>query len=144
MEPSLLTRQIEREAARIAAAFGVGEWKLDSPFLGRFRGCVGDVLFTWRINSDEQEFCYMGIEHLLKTPVTQLFFTEGKWLVASIGEVFDELMARGLYRLGFTDQSVLSQLPSLSFHEKLELRLSLPREFWPPSWEEEASRPAGE
>lgn len=43
---------------------------------------------------------------------------------------YDDLMARGLYRLGFKeDGRGLSQLPTLSAHEKLELRLSMPREL---------------
>ncbi len=43
-------------------------------------------------------------------------------------------MARGLYRLGFDEPAILAQLPQLSAHEKLELRLSMPREFWPQRW----------
>lgn len=47
----------------------------------------------------------------------------------------DKLLARGLYRLGFEDEDVLAKLNHpLSSHEKMELRLSLPREFWPKMW----------
>ncbi len=42
-----------------------------------------------------------------------------------------ERMARGLYRLGIDDEDIVTQFNySLSAHEKLELRLSLSREFW--------------
>ncbi len=47
-------------------------------------------------------------------------------------------MARGLYCLGTDDSEALEQFyPAFSFHEKLELRLSLPREFWPQTWLDE-------
>jgi hypothetical protein len=46
----------------------------------------------------------------------------------------DEQGRIGGIPLNFEDESVLSQLPPLTAHEKLELRLSLPREFWPQKW----------
>lgn len=61
-----------------------------------------------------------------------------------------DLMARGLYRLEFEAkekvEDVLSQLPELTAHEKLELRPSFPREFWPQKWldEEEMANRLGE
>lgn len=45
-----------------------------------------------------------------------------------------ERMSRALYCLGFDNETISSQLPHLSAHEKLELRLGLPREFWPQKW----------
>ncbi|RYX82720.1 hypothetical protein EON83_18045 [bacterium] len=47
---------------------------------------------------------------------------------------YDHLIARAFYRLGFEDEIIFSTLPELSTHEKLELRLSMPREFWPQKW----------
>lgn len=52
------------------------------------------------------------------------------------------LMSRGLYCLGFENPAIMSQLSPLSAHEKLELRLSMPREFWPPQWWAEEMRHA--
>jgi hypothetical protein len=47
----------------------------------------------------------------------------------------------GLYRLGLDDENdPRATHCSLSAHEKLELRLSMPREFWPQKWiDEEAA-----
>jgi hypothetical protein len=52
-----------------------------------------------------------------------------------------EILAHGLYRLGLqccgfdlSYNCIINNLPSLGAHEKLELRLSLPREFWPQKW----------
>jgi hypothetical protein len=51
---------------------------------------------------------------------------------------FHEFIARGLYRLGIEDEDILSQLNHpFTAHEKLELRLSMPREFWPQKWLDE-------
>lgn len=54
--------------------------------------------------------------------------------------LFKEHVARTLYRLGIDmeDEDLLAPLNvSLSAHEKAELRLSLPREFWPQTWLQE-------
>lgn len=51
----------------------------------------------------------------------------------------NEPLARGLYCLAFDAEVISANLNySLSAHEKLELRLSMPREFWPQKWLEEA------
>jgi hypothetical protein len=58
--------------------------------------------------------------------------------------LFREHMVRTLYRLGIEmeDEQWLAPLNvSLSHHEKLELRLSMPREFWPKKWLDEANEP---
>ena len=51
-------------------------------------------------------------------------------------------MARGIHRLGIEEEYVWGQLNVIfTAHEKMELRLSMPREFWPQKWmdEEEAT-----
>lgn len=42
---------------------------------------------------------------------------------------------RALYKLGYEGQSIDQALGcSLSNHEKMEIRLGFPREFWPKTW----------
>ncbi|BCM89073.1 hypothetical protein IAD21_00917 [Abditibacteriota bacterium] len=135
---------VEWEARRVAAAFGVEEWRtsfnerrpgycrsmdndlrkvsweiFDGPFIGHFS--------TWC----EGEWVCVKFD-----------FSERQWQIDDYSEGSFELMVRGLYCLGFEDEAILSQLPELSAHEKLELRLSLPREFWPESWKEEVRESA--
>ena len=56
----------------------------------------------------------------------------------SNNSVYNEQMARGLYRLGIEDEEVLGRLNCpLTFHEQLELRHSMLREFWPAKWLDE-------
>ena len=51
---------------------------------------------------------------------------------------YDASLLRGLYRLGFEDEDALGELnASFSAHEKMELRLNFPREFWPKRWLDE-------
>ncbi|BCM88449.1 hypothetical protein IAD21_00280 [Abditibacteriota bacterium] len=54
--------------------------------------------------------------------------------------ILKEDMARTLYRLGIDIENEEWLVPlnvHLSTHEKLDLRLSMPREFWPKKWLEE-------
>ncbi len=54
--------------------------------------------------------------------------------------ILKEHMGRTLYLLGINmeDEEWLAPLNvNLSAHEKLELRLALPREFWPQKWRED-------
>jgi hypothetical protein len=49
-------------------------------------------------------------------------------------------MARVLFKLGHDTSFIEEHFDTLSAHEKLELRLSMPREFWPQKWlDEEAA-----
>ena len=135
----------EREARRVAAAFGVREWNTDGDSFS-IRG-VGEagLVVVCGIDSDTAKFVGVQINgpdrkisHLyddsrfLQPSAT----TQPLWN-CSFSPTTAYSMARGLYRLGFEDESILSQLPSLSAHEQMELRLSMPREFWPKSRLEE-------
>jgi len=127
---------IEREAKRVAHAFGVEEWGPHA-FRHGFLGMAGNVRIGWII--DKEKGTLKGVEvGLHEEPSTTLLRrSNGTWGIALYPGLTDELMAWGLYRLGFQDKAVLSQLPSLSAHERMEARLSLPREFWPVTWLEE-------
>ncbi|RYX83330.1 hypothetical protein EON83_15010 [bacterium] len=64
---------------------------------------------------------------------------KGRWDkgCSRLNSIHQSRMARGFYCLGIEDEGTCEQLPPLSAHEKLELRLSLPREFWPQKWLDE-------
>ncbi|BCM88420.1 hypothetical protein IAD21_00251 [Abditibacteriota bacterium] len=115
-----------------------------------YRGNLGTTPIAWSVDKTELTFIHIVIGYtveyaersisLLKVPSIH---DEIEWdfsLTLHPNSEFHDLFARVLYRLGFEEESVLSQLPTLSMHEKLELRLSMPREFWPKQWlDEEAS-----
>ena len=142
-------KAVRRESCRVAAAFGVrffgpltlnpAKRKLDSHFNGRTKQ---QVEITWVLN-------LLSVEWI----TIYVFGGGGKderycsvdrnggsiFLCSHIDSHYNEIMARGLYCLGFEDEAILSQLPPLTNHEKLELRLSMPREFWPKTWQDEAN-----
>lgn len=139
---------VEWEAMRVAQAFGVGEWIEGTQYLVKERCFSGTTPphWVWRINSVPNAFTYIDIETFEGDfQFLQLKQMRGVWhfIKTERGiEIFGELMARGLFCLGFDDADILAQLPQLTEHEKLELRLSLPKEFWPPQWEQECQTPA--
>jgi hypothetical protein len=142
MEFEPLSENVEREALRIAAAFEVSKWKRIDPRIS------GYTMEGFDRGDNRIEFYYLeGTERPRMIRVgdgdnyscwDEEDDEEGgvlKNLPAN-----DEILARGLYRLGL-DEDVLSQLPPLSADEKMELRLSMPREFWPQKWlDEEAAQ----
>jgi hypothetical protein len=127
--------QVEFEAHRVAFAFDVNEWR-GAPYLNLYacKGWRSNSRFVWDIHNNGYLY--------------GLAFPDGDfWLNpdGSYGLYFKpdsknrESMARGLFLLGFQKEriDVANQLPPLSTHEQLELRLSLPREFWPQTWLDE-------
>lgn len=127
----------EWEAQRVAAAFGGFSFTVHRTAISvHYEGWVDEVLVTWRLgdpNARVKNICvgtrsYCGV-----------FLVKGAWQWEP-GQEGHEQMARGLYRLGIEDEAILAALNQpLSMHEKLELRLSMPRVFWPQSWLNEAS-----
>ncbi|BCM94164.1 hypothetical protein IAD21_06067 [Abditibacteriota bacterium] len=143
MEPELRDdKQIEREVCRVAVAFGVTEWETQKwGHIWMMKGIgeanawvnygVNALTGRWigvRVGSNVGKEC----EVYEKAPTI--------W-VCRPHPLFNELMVHGLYRLGFTDQAVLAELNyPLTTHEQIELRLSVPYQFWPPIWLEEAKQ----
>ncbi|RYX84670.1 hypothetical protein EON83_08515 [bacterium] len=132
------TNTVDFEIQRVAAAFGVKSFTTHRTVTSvHYEGWLGDTLVTWRLgdpNARVTNICvgtrsYCGV-----------FRKRDRWEWES-GQEGHEQMARGLYCLGFEDEDVLAQLNRpLSMHEKIELRLSMPREFWPKKWcDEEAA-----
>lgn len=126
------------EAQRVAAAFGLDSFTVERTITSvHYEGWLGEVLVTWRLgdpNARVKNICvgtrsYCGV-----------FLVNGDWEWEQGHEGLDQ-MARGLYRLGIEDEEVLAHLNRpLSMHEKIELRLSMPREFWPKTWLAEESK----
>ena len=133
--PGAMSPSVEWEARRVATAFGVSEWEESKYSSGSYVSSSGPIL-CWSFNSlgtlDQIRASGDGSARVAVTDRENDWnYTEANDCVA-----LKEFMARGLYKLGFGDEAVLSQLPPLSAHEKLELKLSMPREFWPEKWEE--------
>ena len=129
---------VKWEAMRVAAAFGVGEYSLvvDRPESVEYLGYDAQGLLI--------EFSFwpqLQKERLIS--VENAFWDEADDSAhpSESNPAYNEALARGLYRLSVSEHA-LSQLPTLSAHEQMEARLSLPREFWPPQWEKECQTPA--
>jgi hypothetical protein len=156
---------IVRKADQVAVAFGLTNWQhmqsggndhyfdtLQSDFatVGHFGGpceefffsVVGEVKIGWWMSPNMRPFeISVQIKKGKESTVAQLSYDQStsKYELLSVGAIAEaqNLMARGLYRLGFEDEAISSQLPPLTNHEKLELRVSMPREFWPRTWLDE-------
>ncbi|RYF51008.1 MAG: hypothetical protein EOO38_04295 [Cytophagaceae bacterium] len=60
---------------------------------------------------------------------------------AGKGHALAPEMARVLFKLGHDLSFIEEHFDTLSAHEQMELRLSMPREFWPQKWlDEEATQ----
>lgn len=135
MEFEDVTKRMEWEARRVAAAFGVENvfsWRRGN--LAYFAGDCAGARINWQFNVDTGELVRLE----------QGNFAEGvvnfNPIVAGVDPEEGanvQLLARGFYRLGLDEEAALARLPSLSAHEKMELRLSMPREFWPKMWIDE-------
>ncbi len=137
-----VSEKVVWEARRIAATFGVEKWIVSTTeFEGyaNFEGYARETLVTWDIDlvtSSLDGLC-LGRFPDNYTQVIYRLKTDNQWFCESNSGA-SELMARGLYRLGIEDEDVLAELNyPLTAHEKLQLRLSLPREFWPQKWIDE-------
>ncbi len=147
MEPEDLSEKIEWEARRVATAFGVKEWQADeSPNQRRGVGEAGLVV-VWGIDFETARFIGVQINGPGKKVST---IYDESWIDpdisvrpfwnCSFSTATAFFMARGLYRLGIEEEDALMKLNSpLTAHEQLELRLSMPREFWPKKWQNEAN-----
>lgn len=138
MEFENVSEQVEWEARRVAAAFGVKTFEVVlTEWMRNYWGEAGNTRISWDIDARTNTFFSIQVG----TGGCEVNFDldapkEGWWFFPN--PIFHDLMARGLYRLGFEDEGVMRELKHpLTAHEKLELRLSLPREFWPKTWLDE-------
>lgn len=137
MEFKPLSQDLEWEARRIAAAFGVQE----SPCHVLTRGSGSHTFFlesdlTLEVQTNE------NVIDLLQVGRGQGGFCEvfkdddtSDWNVVGEPQAMRNFMARALYCLGFEDEGVFADLKCLlTAHEKVEFSLWMPREFWPDTW----------
>ncbi len=157
MEFEDLSEKVKREAQRIVMAYEVTSFQSyegksfvvgNVPSAIHFKGAwKGDshTRLHWTIDGADATLLKLSLDR----DVEFCLLTkdkEGKHKFVSLSYAKRDLkqgMACGLYRLGIEDEEALSELNStLSAHEKLELRLSMPREFWPKTWpnEEKAAK----
>lgn len=139
MEFEDVNPEVEREAHRVAVAFGLGEWESVERAWESERPTrhyrSQDV--EWQVAMADGKVCSLEVGFGGES-YCELHRYPGYWVIDTSDGKQDERMARGLYCLGIEDEEVLLALDCpLSAHEKLELRLALPREFWPQTWLEE-------
>jgi hypothetical protein len=135
--------ELEWEVRRIAAAFGVGEFQSrEEDWLITSVGKADTTQILWSIDARINAFFYIEVGENGCEVDSHTTWPQGdeQWRFYPQPE-FHELMARGLYCLGFEDEGVLAKLNyPLTAHEKLELRLAMPREFWPKMWPHELAK----
>lgn len=129
------------EVRRVAAALGCANWfeVNGSQFERRFEGVTasGRKVNWWVSYYPAVEgigFCEK--RHAIHR---EAFGQIGPW---HVGKKLDSeeatFLARTLYCLGVEEQGVWDELKNpLTAHDKIELRLTLPQEFWPSLWREE-------
>jgi hypothetical protein len=142
MEFEGLSEQIEWEARRVAAAFELRGWEKMYK-LGERQvfeavyesGVMLDAVFV----IGDSTLKSVDIRNNKDSCQSKLYGSLQAWRVYKSHYVpaFNELMMRGLFRLGIDETLLVPLEHPLSAHEKLELRLSLPREFWPKTWLDE-------
>lgn len=141
MESEVLEERIEWEAERIAAAFAVRERNFYEH--GSMSGYSGKnaagTSIDWGFSSDGGRLERIFVGGIPRG--THIRIVQGEWKMLLMS-CHREIMTRGLYCLGFEDEAVFDQLGGLTAHEKLELRLTLPREFWPKTWMDEEENAA--
>lgn len=140
-----MNERVEWEAKRVAAAFGVQEWDEQVKTREDFVSIVSNSDFSFVCCIDNQAcITSLTIEDAQDVTVSchVNFLPEGYCLPCLEVPSYNERMVRGLYRLGLEEPSLIAELPTLSAHEKLELSLSLPREFWPKAWIEKEAENA--
>jgi hypothetical protein len=133
---------IEWEAQRVAAAFGVREWGEDVWFMhstaSHFVGSKAGLEVVWRINPEGAAIYFRVGSGEIEDCIVAWRQTRWGITPSYVHGRYNEEMARGLFCLGYEDEDVFATLHiSLSAHEQLELRLEMPREFWPLKWLEE-------
>lgn len=134
MEIEDVSEEVKWEAQRITAAFDLQEWEITAVSGNEvlFAAYTEDRLLEWCL--DGLNICALAVGDRHNLSSFDINPSSGYGPLTFESSEYDSLLARGLYRLGFEAPSLISELPELSAHQKLELRLSMPREFWPKTW----------
>lgn len=129
--------QLDWEVRRVAAAFGVRDWETqDWGHLWMIKGAArtGDCV-NYGVNALTGRWMGVRVGNNTGQECEVYEKVAALWMCRPHPQ-FNPQMARGLYCLGFEDQSVWAELNHpLTAHEQLELRLSMPSHFWPAQWE---------
>ncbi len=148
MEFEDVSAEVEREARRVAAAFGVEifDTHKDSGWWTCQGSATTGIRVAWEIDPTTGMYWSIEVGEVIgyEGSGCKVFFDE-EWIKDDGQETWpsprledNELMAWGLFRLGLDRPTIITELNHpLSMHEKLELRLSMPCEFWPKKWLEE-------
>lgn len=135
----LKTTDIEPEAKRVAVAFQVTNLRIRQHFSNMFTytGLSDEDYIVWNFLRETGQLIIIRFGKQYPRCVVHRFsqgILLGQWQCVP-HPLFDERMARGLYRLGLDDEDVLAKLNHpFSAHEQLELRDSMPRKYWPQKW----------
>ncbi len=149
MEFEVLSEEVEWEARRLAAAFGFEHPVRLDPAQFFYQVHAMNTEMTWLYQGEDYYLHKLWLCQITFSQDGALEYEQHRMIRSYNGRTWhlndcqedtqdtDGHLARGLYCLGFEDESILSQLPKLTAHEKLGLRLSMPREFWPKKWSDE-------
>jgi hypothetical protein len=127
--------KFEYEAKRVAAAFGVKitGYVVDSLGAAYFNEDDALVPFYWSLSKEGELEC-LSIGSHDGSGMCEVRCLDGVWFCFPC-EAYNERMGRSLYCLGIEDEGVWEQLGCcLSGHDKMELQISLPLQFWPDKW----------
>lgn len=149
-----IDEQVEWEARRVAAAFGIEEWdECEYRFDGLYLQCTAEregVRIRCGVATRTGKMTTLDIEESGSSQNAckiRRHKEENKvfWSCSAQPKFHNgNLLACGLYRLGIEDADVCAMLNHpLSTHEKMELRLSMPREFWPQKWRDAENAEVG-
>ncbi len=141
MEFEPLNENLEWEMRRIAAAFGMPNCESGMQMVHNnghiffFKSELSlevhshdYVIDTLQVGRRQGEYCEVWRND-----------DTNDWCIVGEPQNMCNLMARALYCLGFEDEEVFAELKcSLSAHDKMEFRLSMPHDFWPQKWQDEA------
>ncbi|RYX83805.1 hypothetical protein EON83_12705 [bacterium] len=137
MEIESLEGKMERQTRLIASAFGVEKWEQeDADIAQNYWGNNARLVpIRWSIDKDCALLNRVGVGQE----------SDEAWLAIDntnhyadfrIGSPeYNRTLVHGLYCFAFDSDELWREFGvSLSMHEKIELRLSMPREFWPQMW----------
>lgn len=137
MRVSERKRVTQEESSRIATAFGVQSYT--TLWEHRHLYCeakVNQFDVSWTVEPQPLRFSCIMLEHGFKN--CEIYWNHGYRVYWSKPE-FVPFLVSGLFRLGFKDWGIFDyHLNCLTAHEKVELMLSVPREYWPQKWREGA------
>ncbi|RYX80244.1 hypothetical protein EON83_29545 [bacterium] len=143
MEFENLSEHAKHEARRVAAAFELETWSQTPPYPAdlyvEFEGYVGGILVDWDVDNTGQ-IGAVGVKSKDNDWIQVINYAEYGWRFdeewrGQANPILKNFFACGLYRLGIERENLFTFLgQSFTAHEKLELRVSMPREFWLKEW----------